>query len=190
LGISSPIESSKPFLFRGDYFGENRFLLGEMISLETFVVMRKTSICMIDKEFYDNFEILGSARARMISDNTYILSKTIINTDFTNDYSNRKSSHLFASKDTNENSTDGVFGPPSAEMIREDVDIFSKAIIGTDFVKGTHSSASDTNHHSSNGNEDKEPAKKSTSSCPCPTSCSSCCLVFSSFLDTFFIQKK
>lgn len=130
MGISSPIESSKPFLFRGDYFGENRFLLGGMTSLETFVAMRETSVCMIDKELYDNFEIFGSARARMISDNTYTLSKAIINTDYINDYGNWKSTHLLASEKTNDSSTDGGFEPASAEMIREDVDIFSKAIIG------------------------------------------------------------
>lgn len=181
LGVLSPLESSKPFLFRGDYFGENLFLLGETMSLETFVAIRETSSCIISKKLYDNIEIFGPARSRMIIDNTFTLSKAVISTDCTNDNVYWRSTPLIAASMDKD---DIAIGPACADMIREDVYILGKAVISTDFIKGTHSSTSDDSSNASEGS-----AKEFTSSCPCPTFCSCLCLVFSSFWDTIFPQK-
>lgn len=67
--ISTVGDSSDSIIMTpGDYFGEENLLSGCDRGLKSLIAMRETSICIINKELFDNEEVFGSARTQIMID--------------------------------------------------------------------------------------------------------------------------
>lgn len=65
---TSQNDNTSTIMTTGEFFGEEGFITGDKKILRTVVAMKETSLCVIDRDLFDDVQIFGPARDQMILD--------------------------------------------------------------------------------------------------------------------------